>query len=141
MSVKISLRMKVDTSVPTKSVNLTVLRKNARGRKKPGRKQPRPGDVEYDYPEDSAVKKFKHDMEGEESVSGETPVDVRDVRASVESVGVTLTDESLGRINGTVDHGWLDDSVIDFVQSICVIIPGIIHVSTHIYIIHFFFFF
>lgn len=50
----------------------------------------------------------------EESVSEEIP---DDVRANVESVEVTLTDKSLGRINGIKNNGWFDDSVIDTVQT------------------------
>ena len=44
------------------------------------------------------------------------PVDqtsVIDVRDQVERVVIELTDESFGRVDGHVDHGWLDDTVID----------------------------
>lgn len=62
------------------------------------------------------MKKYKYDQEEisvtEESVSEETPVDIR---ASVESVRMN---NPLGRINGIVDNGWLGDSVIDLI-SIC----------------------
>jgi hypothetical protein len=108
MSVKTSLQMEICISVPTKFVSLTVLRENARGRKKPGRKHPRPGDIEYDYPEDSAVKKIKPDVEkvivSEDSPIKGSSVDVGNVRASVEAVGATITEELLGRIKGTVDN-------------------------------------
>ena len=33
-------------------------------------------------------------------------------------MGIEITEESYGRIDGTVDNGWLDDSVIDAAQTI-----------------------
>ena len=127
LSVKLSLRMNIDMSVPKKSVNLTVLRKNARGRKKPGRKQPRPGDVDYEYPDVSNAKKARtvedqmneisvtdvRDQVSETSVTDvrdREPVDqtsVIDVRDQIDRVVIELTDESFGRVDGHVDHGWL----------------------------------
>ena len=99
----------------------------------PGRKQPRPGDVDYEYPDDSNAKKARtvEDQVNEITVTGvrdqvsETSVtDVRDrepvdqtsvidVRDQIDRVVIELTDESFGRVDGHVDHGWLDDTVID----------------------------
>lgn len=50
-----------------------------------------------------------------ESVSEETAVDVHE---SVESVGVTVMDESLGLIDKTVDNVWLNDSALYVAQTI-----------------------
>ena len=44
------------------------------------------------------------------------PVDqtsVIDVRDQIDRVVIELTDESFGRVDGHVDHGWLDDTTID----------------------------
>ena len=44
-----------------KTVNLTLLRKNARGKKKPGRKRPRQGDVDVEpAPDSSQAAKVPH---------------------------------------------------------------------------------
>jgi hypothetical protein len=52
LAVLLSLNVPESDLKPKKKiVNLTVLSKNVRGKKKPGRKMPRPGDVEYDPPD------------------------------------------------------------------------------------------
>ena len=107
--------MNADMSVPAKSVNLTVLRKNARGKKKPGRKQPRPGDTDYELPDDSDVKRAKLSSEEQCTSVNDVQEEVRDsqasvndVRDSINSLGVEITEESYGRIDGTVIMaGWM----------------------------------
>ena len=193
VSVKMALRMRQSPSVTTKSVNLTVLRKKARGSKKPGRKQPRPGDVDYQLPDDceektrdqppfrspirdqpirdrspiresvresvrypsqvrespirtepirdrSPIRESVRESVRYPSQVRESPIrteddvrdisvedvredDVRDisvddVRDSVERAGIDFSQESWGRIDGTVDNGWLDDTVIDAAQQV-----------------------
>ena len=53
LAIKLALGMPVVDAEKTKTINLTLLRKNARGRKKPGRKQPCPGDYNVEPAPDS----------------------------------------------------------------------------------------
>ena len=60
MAVRLSLNIATKDDY-AKILNLTVLRQNARGRQKPGRKRPRPGDYDVEPARDSKVgKKHKH---------------------------------------------------------------------------------
>ena len=46
----------------------------------------------------------------------------KDIRKSIEHnikrIGTNLSEDAIGRIKGEIDNGWLDDSVIDCVQSL-----------------------
>ena len=143
LAVKLGLGVGLNIDVLDSDWNLGVVRKNAREarRKKPGRKQPRPGDV------DTAAeqKRGSLPLDREESVpsipsisptqnrpklsSPPKPListsdnDIRDaVELNVddemwvfsnEGVKLNLNTEDLERVNGKYDNGWLNDRLID----------------------------
>jgi len=124
------------------SINLTVLRKNARGKHKPGRKRPRVGDVDIEPPSDSEIaqKRKKNcpiSPESTLSISPEsTPRPANTPQHEVSSTSllgdeqvdtyaetvwlpsnhiyhVDLKKKDKAIIEGTMENGWLDDIIID----------------------------
>ena len=115
--------------------NITKTRKELRGKKKPGRKQPRPGDVDAIEPDSDEVVKtpIKRVRLDEEQIQIDTPVhkpEEHGMRRSIDAVtddlwlikvdGVhlNLTKDDQRRLKGSLDNGWLNDTIMDATQSV-----------------------
>jgi hypothetical protein len=105
LAVKLSVNVpEIDLKPEKKTVNLTTLRKNVRGRKKPGRKRPRLGDIDIEPAKDSEVGK----SEKEKDIVAE--------ESWIESDGIitsSLKKKDKWIVDGTAEIGWLNDRIID----------------------------
>ena len=127
LAVKLALRMTVeDDDSYGQDSDITKPRKFIRGKKKPGRKQPRPGDVDEPAIEIPEKKCCTEDEIGGPSLSSEENTMRQSIDAvndaiwlfSVDGISLNLSQEEKRRIEGSFDNGWLSDTIIDATQAV-----------------------